>query len=126
MLFRNKMEVIRFYNPTRGNLSFEETILEVVGFILEDPDSDYKISIGTDSASSEYPEFATAVTVHRVGKGGRFFITKFLDRTKKFKTIRERIYQETMLSLNIAMLVWQGIEDKLQTIYPIRDDIKDD
>lgn len=116
------MENILFYNPTRGKISFDTMLMEIADFVLGDPKSVYKISVGTDSESSDLPEFVTAVTIHKVGRGGRFFITKFIDKNKAYHTLRQRIYQEIMLSLNLAMSLWPELQTRIQDFYPLRQD----
>ena len=47
----------------------------------------------------------TAVVVYRIGNGGRYFwrrIDSVLSHTTKFHTLRDRIIQEVLLSINVA------------------------
>ncbi len=66
------------------------------------PKDQYKLIIGTDSQAT-YEEkvcFVTAVIIHRVGKGGRYY---FYKHTQKYLgSLRQRIYYETYLSLEVA------------------------
>lgn len=62
----------------------------------------YKVTIGTDSQllADGNADFVTAVVVHRVGNGGRYFWRR-LD-AQKMHTLRERIIKEVLISLDIA------------------------
>lgn len=94
-----------FISPTVGKLTIEKMMAELVGFMDEDPDSSYSLVIGTDSKSQKLNEeqtvdFVTAVVIHRKGKGGRYFWQK--NKKDKIKTLRDKIYTETFLSLSMA------------------------
>ena len=105
-----------FNNPTKGRLSLEETISEIADFILEEPKKVYKLIIGTDSNGRGNPDFVAAVTIHRVGKGGRYYWTKI--HKENMPTIRQRIYEETMMSLNLATTMREKLESKLAELRP--------
>lgn len=91
-----------FYSPTKGKMTLEESFSEIVSYIREQPQEEYKLIIGTDSHSHYNAEitFVTAVIIHRVGKGGRYFYY----REKHFfvQSLRQRIFYETSLSLDVA------------------------
>jgi hypothetical protein len=105
-----------FQSPTKGKLIFNQVIENLVDFILEDLKSVYSIIVGTDSDGKENPEFVTAIVIHRKGKGGRFFYKKI--KTNKKYTLRTRIYEETMISLSLAMKLREKLEKKLLKIIP--------
>jgi len=94
-----------FHNPTKGQLSLDQVVNEISGFIQEDPYASYGLVIGTDSQDKKtkearWADFVTAIVIHRRGKGGRYFWQK----TKKTKiyTLRDKIYAETILSIQTA------------------------
>ena len=91
-----------FTSPSRGQLSFEEVFDDLLSYTNEYPDESYKLIIGTDSHSylNESVIFVTAVVVHRLGKGGRFYYHK--QKTHYMESLRQRIYYETFLSLDVA------------------------
>lgn len=94
-----------FFSPSKGELTLSELVLEISEFIKEKGDHLYRLVIGTDSqtrGSNGLSEifFVTAVVVHRIGFGGRYFWTKEKRSQKMF--LRDRIYTETMLSLSYA------------------------
>jgi len=81
----------------------EDVVNEIRSFILERPDSFYKIIIGSDSLQTlgHEADFVTAIVVHRVGNGGRYFWSRC--RESNFHTLRDRIIREVMLSLGTSM-----------------------
>ncbi len=91
-----------FTSPSMGQITFQELFDDLVGYTNEHPDDSYKLIIGTDSHSflNESVIFVTAVVVHRVGKGGRFYYHK--QKTRYMESLRQRIYYETFLSLEVA------------------------
>ncbi len=89
-----------FHKPDGGQLKLKEVVEEVVGYIKEDPSFRYKVVIGTDSESHAIVDFVSAVVVLRIGKGGRYFWRRV--REEKKYVLRDRIYQEVLLSLKLA------------------------
>lgn len=94
---------LEFVSPTLGKLSFRQMFEHLVGYISEEPDQNYHLIIGTDSLLSEQTCFVTAVIVHRLGHGGRYFYRKMFNR--KMDSLRQRIFFETALSLETAGLI---------------------
>lgn len=92
-----------FVSPTVGKLSFERMFEALVGYMGEEPDQQYHLIIGTDSLLSDQTCFVTAIIVHRVGHGGRYFYRKMINR--KMDSLRQRILYETSLSLEAAGLL---------------------
>jgi len=102
-----------FYNPSRGNLSFEETIKEILNWLQEHPKESYEIVVGCDSPSSEEPFFPLAIVVLRKGQGGRFFLKKMRYR-KKFGNWKNRILQEVLLSCELALKLREVMKEKIK------------
>lgn len=78
---------------------------------------DYKLIIGSDSSARGKTEFVTALIIHRVGRGGRYFWSKLPE--KRNLTMRERIYKEATLSMELAqkllqVLPMQELKDNLE------------
>jgi hypothetical protein len=94
-----------FISPTYGKRKTTELIEDVAGFIEESPDYSYRLIIGSDSHlyknnGQAKLKLVTAIVVHRVGFGGRYFWqAKIIDHRH---TIRDKIYAETLESLDIA------------------------
>ncbi len=103
---------ILFYNETlKRHLGFDELIAEIKKYIAEHPEAEYKITVGTDSNASNYAQFVTAITILRVGNGGRYFWT----RTEKIYCpgLQDRIYKETMQSITFTQELRSRLKDKL-------------
>ncbi len=94
-----------FFSPTVGKLSFEEAFEEIIAYTDERPKEQYKLIIGTDSHAHLRQDvcFVTAVIIHRVGKGARYFFRR--QRHRYMESLRQRIYYETYLSLEVATMV---------------------
>ncbi len=84
-------------------MSPEQIVREMIAFMQADDTRKYKIIIGSDSErkASGSADFVTAIVIHRVGNGGRYFWRRtVLDR--KFHTLRDRIWEEVIMSLDVA------------------------
>jgi uncharacterized protein len=92
-----------FISPTHGKLTFERMFQQIVRYMQEDPAQKYNLIIGTDSLLGDDTCFVTAIIIHRVGHGGRYFYHKF--RNRKIESLRQRILYETSLSLETASQV---------------------
>jgi predicted RNase H-related nuclease YkuK (DUF458 family) len=73
---------------------------DIVGFISQHPEDHYRLIVGTDSQLRENACFVTAVVVHRVGKGGRYYYTK--DTENVGESLKKRIFIEASRSLALA------------------------
>ncbi len=91
---------MEFISPTHGKLSFDRMFQHIVRYMQEEADQNYNLIIGTDSLLGDDTCFVTAVVIHRVGHGGRYFYHKF--RNRKIESLRQRILFETSLSLETA------------------------
>jgi len=104
-----------FFSPSKGNLSLDEVIKEIFGYMQEKPDFQYEVIVGTDSPSSDKPFFPIAIVVLRTGAGGRFFLKKmhYPDNfLKRFANInwKNRILQEVYLSCELALSLRETLE----------------
>lgn len=83
-------------------LTVGEVVRQIVQFMRADLRRHYKVTIGTDSEllADKRADFVTAVVVHRVGNGGRYFWRRA--ETQKMHTMRDRIIKEVLISLDIA------------------------
>jgi len=108
-----------FFNPTRGNLSAEEVIEEMIDYIKAKPEKFYDIIVGCDSSSGEEPHFPVAVAILRMGEGGRFFLKKVTypaSLKKKFTTWKTRILEEVLLSCELALFLRENFKRKIKTL----------
>ena len=84
----------------------EKVISEIEDFINEEPRSFYRLVIGSDSQTKAINgkseiDFVTAIVVHRRGRGARYFWKKE-KKYVKVPVLRDKIYTETTMSLEIA------------------------
>ncbi len=91
------------FNSSKGDkLQPEEVVKEIINYMRADEGRLYKITIGTDSEkmTGDKADFVTAIVVHRLGNGGRYFWRRI--EIGKIHTLRDRIWQEVIVSLDIA------------------------
>ena len=98
-----------FYSPTKGEMIAETMISEISGFVDEQPASFYRLVIGTDSQERRIDgksevDYVSAIIIHRTGKGARYFWKKVKKNGKK-PQLRDKIYSETLMSLDIAQTI---------------------
>ena len=94
-----------FHTSVGLKMSPDQVVREIVAFMQADEKREYKILIGSDSEQvhNGRADFVTAIVVHRVGNGGRYFWRRIEPETK-FHTLRARITNEVLLSLEIAQV----------------------
>ncbi len=91
---------MEFVSPTKGVMTFEEMFNDMIHYVNEQPDEQYKLITGSDSQMRESIIFVTAIIIHRVGKGARYYFHK--QKHRYMESLRQRIYYETFLSLEVA------------------------
>lgn len=96
-----------FQSLTHGRIKVGETIELIKMFLEEDSKADYSLVIGTDShersdfeTGNKRLNLVTAVLVHRKGHGGKYFWAK--RELTNIRSLREKIYAETLESLTFA------------------------
>ncbi len=94
-----------FISPTNGKRKQLELINDIAQFIEADSESVYRLIIGSDSHlrsknGQSKLKLVTAIIIHRVGFGGRYFWQG--KQIKKTRSLRDKIYAETLLSLETA------------------------
>jgi len=108
------MEKIQFKSAIGTDHTPQEVASAVLSFMQVDPERQYAITIGTDSElyDKTSADFVTAIVVHRVGNGARYFWRRI--KIKNLHTMRDRILQEVMISLETAKMILSKLE-KLDT-----------
>ena len=92
---------------THGEIKIQESIMLIRDFLEEKPSAEYSLVIGTDShekennGDSKTINLVTAVLIHRRGYGGKYFWRR--KNMANIHSIREKIYAETLESLNFAL-----------------------
>jgi len=94
-----------YYSPTLGRLTVKSMIAEIAGFVMAEPEDFYQLVIGTDSQVKRLNgvaecDYVTAIVIHRVGGGARYFWRR--ERAREPHVLREKIYGETTRSLDTA------------------------
>lgn len=94
-----------YNSPSYGALTLGEVRTRVLAFMAEEPEYKYRVVVGTDSQpqNGAGADYVTAIVVHRVGTGGIYFWTRTI--RKKTYVLRQRIYEEAILSLEMAETV---------------------
>jgi predicted RNase H-related nuclease YkuK (DUF458 family) len=101
---QNLAEIL--FKDSKGNhLDPRAVAEEINAFMGSDDRYPYKVTVGTDSMlyADKGADFVTAVVVHRVGNGGRYFWRRF--HFGNFYTLRDRILKEALVSLDLAKLI---------------------
>lgn len=101
-----------FNSATHGKVGLEEITLIIKEFLEEEPESEYSLVIGTDSHEKKVADavpngtktinLVTAVLVHRKGFGGKYFWVR--KEMPNIHNLREKIYAETLSSLDFATI----------------------
>jgi len=115
----NEIQSGKFFSPTKGDLSFDQVIIEIFSYMQESPESAYEVVVGCDSPSSDKPFFPIAIVVLRTGFGGRFFLKKMHypeEFLKRFVFWKNRILQEVYLSCELALYLREVLENKTKEL----------
>lgn len=104
------MTPIQFHNHS-GNFDFDGLIRELVSYIRSTSDAHYHIVVGSDSRADEEVRFVTAVGIHRIGNGGRYFWSR--SSPQKCVTLHDRIYKEAMQSITLTQELRSRLKDIL-------------
>jgi predicted RNase H-related nuclease YkuK (DUF458 family) len=99
-------------------MSFGEVLNEIVSIMKDDPQVHYEIMVGSDSREEPHEvDFVSAIIVHRVGKGGRYFWRRQRERGRF--TLRQKIYQEATLSFELAQLLLKELQARTALDYDL-------
>jgi len=104
-----------FFNPSRGNLTADQVIDEVVDYMRQNPEKFYDVIVGCDSSSGENPDFPVAVVVLKKGEGGRFFLKKINYQNKRFYNWHQRVLEEVLLSCDLALFLKEKLVNKINS-----------
>jgi uncharacterized protein len=105
-----------FNSPTFGKIKFDTAVNQIIDFILSDSRYNYDLVVGSDSQNNkDKTYFVTAIIVHRKGAGGRFYWQK--TSKKKIDVLRNRIYDEAILSIETAEKVLKIIKKNKSLVY---------
>lgn len=111
------MENVTFNNSSSTDLEFSDIISLIKIFIGQDKNSQYKLTIGTDSEvksdkkNKKYLELITAIVIYRKGYGGQYFWTKQI--SDNIHSLRDKIYKEVLLSIETAKYFVPRLKERL-------------
>lgn len=105
-------------------MSASKMVTDIAGFVDDEPSSFYRLVIGTDSQTKKKNgkseiDFVTAIVIHRIGHGARYFWKR--ERKEKIPVLRDKIYTETLISLNIAQEI---VPELREAISPAKYDLE--
>lgn len=108
-----------FHSPTFGELSLPQVREKILQFLDSEPECQYKLVVGTDSQphNGSGVDFVTAIVVHRRGYGGIYFWKRIVN--KRHYVLRQRMYEEALLSLDMAEKVYSLLNTNGATKYEV-------
>jgi uncharacterized protein len=119
------MENFHFQNTTESDLTFADVAQKIKEFIEDAPQAYYTLTIGSDSeVKSEEKnhknlEIITAIVIYRRGYGGKYFWSR--KKIKTVKSLREKIYQEVLMSIDAAKYLVPELKINLNENSPAYD-----
>jgi len=103
------MSARSFFNPHLGKMTFDNVVAFLVEEMTQHRTERYELLIGTDSSTTlDQVDFVSAIVLHKVGKGGRYFWTR--RREKLVPSLRQRIWREAWLSFELAQRLIARLE----------------
>ncbi len=108
------------FKDSKGDYLDPRAVVEEINAFMDADDTrSYKVTIGTDSMlySDRRADFVTAVVVHRVGNGGRYFWRRA--SFGNFYTLRDRILKEVLVSLDFAKLIIEELRRTGNTAFDL-------
>jgi len=103
------------FNCEGASISLDELVEKLVQFVKEKPEREYKIVVGTDSKADKQTHLITAVSILRVGNGGRYFWTR--SEEIQTATMRDRIFKEVMYSIAFTQELRSRLKEKIGEEY---------
>ena len=98
-----------FISPTLGPLPLGDVFKKVVEYVEECEGEKFNLIIGSDSFVGSETLFVSAIIIHRVGHGGRYFYRK--RRMRKMESMRQRIIYEATMSIELASVVREMLSE---------------
>ncbi len=90
-------------------MTFDDVILTLVSEMARGSRDRFALLIGTDSSTSaNHLDLVSAIVLHKIGHGGRYFWTR--TRERRAPSLRFQIWREAWLSFELAQDVIRGLE----------------
>ena len=96
-----------FVSPTRGEMTLDALVTDIVEYVRTERSAEYRLIIGTDSHTKQGTHMVTAIIIQRVGKGARYFYRH--SHHLSMRSLRQKLFYETALSLDVVF----ALRDKL-------------
>ena len=96
-----------FVSPTRGEMTLDALVSDILEYVRTDKSAEYRLIIGTDSHTKQGTHMVTAIIIQRVGKGARYFYRH--SHHLSMRSLRQKLFYETSLSLDVVF----ALRDKL-------------
>ena len=108
-----------FNSKTYGSLTLSEVVFHIASFLNVENSKGYRIIIGTDSKphNLDHTDYISAIVVHRVGCGAIYFWERIIER--RTYSLKERIYREAILSLELANNLISKFKDVSLLTWPL-------
>ena len=90
----------KYHSITHGTMDELGVFEQIEKDLIENPDSDYLITVGTDSQTYSKTKIVTVICLHKIGKGGKFFYS--VEYLPPIHNIRQKVYDETNRSIELA------------------------
>lgn len=81
-------------------MSLEQVFADVMDYVAQERDAEYRLIVGTDSQTHDDQTFVTAIIIHRLGKGARYYYHR--QHGRALHSLRQKIMYETSLSLAVS------------------------
>lgn len=93
-------------SPTYGKIDLVRTIEIIKDYILASPESEFELTIGSDSRSYDRTKLIKVIALHKIGGGGIFFYaTDYLPPMRGNNAeniVRRKVIAETQASIELA------------------------
>ncbi|EJY56936.1 protein of unknown function DUF458 [Alicyclobacillus hesperidum URH17-3-68] len=105
------MGMMMFRSPTLGTLTLAQVADDIIRERRLHEADRYRLIIGTDSQPRERlheATFVTAVILHRVGHGARYYIHK--EHHSNMRALRQRMFTEASLSIQTGGILSEYLQ----------------
>ncbi len=102
-----------FISPTKGKLTVEEVMADVIAYMSEDTRFRYRLIIGTDSQVARGVDFVNAIVIHRIGRGGRYFWQRIHKDYSSPLSLKARMFTEANYSIALAIELLALLQKRL-------------
>jgi len=107
-----------FTSPSKGEMSLKEVVQDILAYVCEDTSWAYKLIVGSDSHPCDAGTcFASAIIIHRLGKGARYYYCKQVK--PRINSMSQRIFSEAALSMELADQLSNGLKEQGREDMPL-------